>query len=113
MKYPRPYDVVIYFTARSCKLCTLESIYSVNLSLNSSTWWNYTNAKELLILINIQSFLLLLFIMEKLNKSLSILDSKLHQILLFQNPIWQWSAKSKEDSISNNTFGRFLAAMGR
>jgi hypothetical protein len=51
--------------------------------------------------------------MEKINKSLSILDSKLHQILLFQNPIWQWSAKSKEDSISNNTFGRFLAAMGR
>lgn len=22
MKYPRPYDIVIYFTARSCRLCT-------------------------------------------------------------------------------------------
>jgi hypothetical protein len=22
MKYPRPYDIVVYFTARSCRLCT-------------------------------------------------------------------------------------------
>jgi hypothetical protein len=38
MSYPRPYDVVIYFTARTCKFCEYPLPYPANCSRSMSIW---------------------------------------------------------------------------
>lgn len=54
MKYPRPYDVVIYFTARTCKFCEYFVVYLANCSLITSTWLISMKIWEQLIPMNTQ-----------------------------------------------------------
>lgn len=113
MKYPRPYDIVIYFTARSCRLCTYLSSHIASSILSSSTWSISMKIMEPLIRQPIQPFSHPSSIQTRTRKSLSNSASTLLLTSWSPSHTWQWWAKSRRDSTYSNSSGRFPQAMVR
>ena len=111
MKYPRPYDLVIYFTARTCKFCEYFLFYLVNFSLNTNILLTFMKIWEPLIK---TITLLSLFrwpIAVKLCIFMQSLVSKELQIWSCQNPIWLWSVKFRRKLIFNSLNGASVRQM--
>ena len=105
MQYPRPYDVVIYFTARTCKFCEYTSWYVVNCSRNISTWLTFMKMWASLIKKVILPSLFRWLTIMKLCIFIHNLDSEEHPIWQSPSPTWLWSARSRKKYTCNNSSG--------